>query len=62
MHSDNCLIHYFNSKQNSVCEGKVKTIEILDNGMLSDHFGTGFFDEVSLLQIELMNLIKQRLN
>lgn len=59
---NDCVIHYFNSTKNSINDDKVKTIEILENGMLSDQFGTGFFDEVSFLQVELMNLIKQRLN
>lgn len=62
MMSKDCVILYFNTKQSDITKEKVNTIEILDNGMLSDHFGSGFYDEVALLQIELMNLIKQRLN
>lgn len=61
--SDQCIIHYFNAKdkipQN---EPQVKDIEIYEDGTLSDHFGSGFFDEVSLLQIQLMKYWKENQN
>jgi predicted ATPase len=63
LNQNDCVINYFNtSKKESIREPLVKHIEILDNGMLSDYFGPGFYDETTVLQVELMNLIKQQLN
>ncbi len=61
--SEDCIIHYFNSNDRvTKNEPKVKSIEINNEGALSDHFGSGFFDEVSLLQIELMKYWKENQN
>ncbi len=63
LNQNDCVINYFNSSKNELNqEPKVKQIEILEGGMLSDHFGPGFYDEIAGLQIELLNLIKQQLN
>lgn len=60
---DKCVINYFNSDENvSKYEPKVKTIEITENGDLTDNFGPGFFDESTMLQFELMKLNKSQLN
>lgn len=61
--SENCIINYFNSNDNvNKNEPKVKAIKILDDGSLSDHFGTGFFDEVSLLQVQMRKILKENAN
>ncbi len=61
--SENCIIHYFNANENvTQNEPKVKAIEIVEDGTLSDHFGSGFFDEVYLLQVQMRNFLKQNAN
>jgi energy-coupling factor transporter ATP-binding protein EcfA2 len=58
-------IHYFNSDDNvdeSQGEPKVKNIQIIESGGLTDNFGPGFFDEAHNLKFELLKINKQQLN
>ena len=57
------VIYYFNDP-NKIPEGEkqVKKIEILEDGSLSDDFGSGFFDEATNLKFELMELRKAQKN
>ncbi|MFN3850858.1 MAG: DUF3696 domain-containing protein [Spirosomataceae bacterium] len=57
MKKEDIVIYYFHDP-NNVPEGEkqVKKIEILEDGSLSDDFGTGFFDEADNLAINLFNL------
>jgi len=48
------IIYYFNNTS------LVKTIYILEDGTLSEDFGTGFFDETDKLAIDLYNLRKAK--
>ncbi len=55
--ADDSVIYYFNDPNNiPVGEQQVKKIEILEDGSLSDDFGSGFFDEADNLSINLFNL------
>lgn len=59
----NCIIYYFNIDENvSDKEPKVKSIEITENGNLTDNFGPGFFDEATRLQFELLKLNRNQSN
>lgn len=50
--SDIVKIYYFG--KNNLKKSEVKTIDIYQNGKLSDDFGEGFFDMATDLQIQLM--------
>ena len=50
------VIYYFNDPNIPAGEKQVKKIEILEDGSLSDDFGSGFFDEADNLAINLFNL------
>ncbi len=51
------VIYYFNDPNNIPAgEKQVKKIEILEDGSLSDDFGSGFFDEADNLAINLFNI------
>lgn len=57
------VIYYFNDPNNiPVGEQQVKKIEILEDGSLSDDFGSGFFDEATNWKFELMELRKAQKN
>lgn len=57
------VIYYFNDPNNiPVGEKQVKKIEILEDGSLSDDFGSGFFDEATNWKFELMELRKAQKN
>jgi predicted ATPase len=57
------VIYYFNAdKYVTRDEPKVKRINIKPNGNLSDNFGTGFFDETTQLQFDLMKINKVQNN
>ena len=59
MKKDDIVIYYFNDPNNiPVGEKQVKKIEILEDGSLSDDFGSGFFDEAANWKFELMQLRK----
>lgn len=61
--TEDCIIHYFNSDENlSDQEPKVKSIEITENGNMTDNFGPGFYDEATLLKFELLKLNKMQTN
>lgn len=58
---ENSVIYFFNSdKYVTSLEPKVKKIEILENGNLSDTFGPGFYDEALKLQFDLMKFHKEK--
>ena len=63
---DDVVIYYFNKPDNpNVLNGEieqVKKIEILEDGYLSDDFGTGFFDEAQKIAISLFGLSKSQNN
>lgn len=55
--ANDSVIYYFNDPNNiPVGEQQVKKIEILEDGSLSNDFGSGFFDEADNLSINLFNL------
>lgn len=57
MKSEDVVIHYFNDpKSIPPGEKQVKKITILEDGNLSDDFGTGFFDEASHWELELLKI------
>ena len=57
MKKEDIVIYYFNDPNNIPAgEPQVKKIEILEDGSLSDDFGSGFFDEADNLAINLFNL------
>ena len=57
------VIYYFNADKNaSLIEPKVKEIEILENGNLSDSFGEGFYDESTKLKFDLAKLNRIQYN
>lgn len=59
------IIYYFHEPNNvPVREKQVKKIEILEDGSLSDDFGSGFFDEAANWELELLRLknLKNRQN
>jgi hypothetical protein len=59
----NSNIYYFNDPNNiPVGEPQVKKIEILEDGSLSDDFGSGFFDEATNWKFELLKLKKTQQN
>lgn len=47
------ILYYFNSI-NTENKDLLKTIEINDNGSLSSEFGSGFYDEATVLKLELL--------
>ncbi len=55
--AEDSVIYYFHDP-NNVPEGEkqVKRIDILEDGSLSDDFGTGFFDEAANWELELLRL------
>ena len=57
MKKEDIVIYYFHDP-NNVPEGEpqVKKIEILEDGSLSSDFGTGFFDEATNWELELLRL------
>jgi predicted ATPase len=56
-------IYYFNDPNNIPAgEPQVKKIEILEDGSLSDDFGSGFFDEATNWKFELLQLRKAQKN
>jgi predicted ATP-dependent endonuclease of OLD family len=56
MKKEDVVIYYFHDPNNTPeGEKQVKKIEILEDGSLSDDFGTGFFDEADNLAINLFN-------
>lgn len=60
---EKAVIYYFNSDEFvTKQEPKVKLLEITENGNLTDNFGTGFYDEATKLQFELMRLNKEQRN
>ena len=57
MKKEDIVIYYFNDPNNIPAgEKQVKKIEILEDGSLSDDFGSGFLDEADNLAINLFNL------
>ena len=61
--SNHVSIYYLNNdKDVNEREPKIKKIEITKTGGLSDTFGTGFFDETSNLQFEILQLKKDQFN
>ncbi|MBM3435736.1 MAG: DUF3696 domain-containing protein, partial [Bacteroidetes bacterium] len=58
---EDSVIYYFNHP-NEVAKGaeQVKEIKILEDGSLSDDFGTGFFDEADKIALELYNLQRKK--
>jgi predicted ATPase len=63
MKKEDIVIYYFNDPNNiPVGEPQVKKIEILEDGSLSDDFGSGFFDEATNWKFELLKLKKTQQN
>ena len=61
--TESSVIYYFNAdKYVNHKEPKIKKIEILENGNLSDTFGPGFYDETTRLQFDLMKLNQEQKN
>jgi predicted ATPase len=61
--TEKSIIYYFNAdKYVTATEPKVKTIRISENGNLSDTFGSGFYDEATHLQFNLMKLNQEQSN
>ena len=57
------IIYYFNSEKYVTTKKKrINEIKINKNGGLTDTFGSGFFDETSRLQYELLKLNKSQNN
>jgi energy-coupling factor transporter ATP-binding protein EcfA2 len=57
MKKEDIVIYYFNDPNNvPKGEKQVKRIDILEDGSLSDDFGTGFFDEAANWELELLRL------
>ena len=55
------VIYYFNDPNNiPEYEKQVKKIEILEDGSLSDDFGSGFFDEASNWELELLRIKRNK--
>lgn len=60
---DHSIIYYFNADEYvDADQPKVKKIEINSNGMLSDDFGPGFYDEAIRLRFDLMKTNSEQLN
>lgn len=54
---DNSVIYYFHKPDEiPIDEKQIKRIDILEDGSLSDDFGTGFFDEAANWELELLRL------
>lgn len=53
MNCSDTIIYYFNETQN-IEQNKTIEIDVLENGTLTNDFGTGFFDEATNLKIELL--------
>lgn len=63
MKKEDINIYYFHDPNNVPAgEPQVKKIEILEDGSLSDDFGSGFFDEATNWKFELMELRKAQKN
>ncbi len=63
MKKEDIVIYYFNDPNNIPAgEPQVKKIEILEDGSLSDDFGSGFFDEATNWKFELLQLRKAQKN
>lgn len=61
--AESSVIYYFNAdKYVNNQEPKVKKIDILENGNLSETFGPGFYDETTRLQFDLMKLNQEQKN
>ncbi len=61
MKKEDIVIYYFNDPNNIPAgEPQVKKIEILEDGSLSDDFGSGFFDEAANWELELLRLKKNK--
>ncbi|MCU0327034.1 MAG: AAA family ATPase [Spirosomaceae bacterium] len=61
MKKEDVVIYYFHDPNNTPeGEKQVKKIEILEDGSLSDDFGTGFFDEAANWELELLRLKKNK--
>lgn len=62
--SNDSIIYYFNHPKKILKKGEkqVKEIRILDNGSLSDNFGSGFTDETESLLLDLMKLNRAQQN
>lgn len=57
--AENVIIHYFNSEKDKKSEGEIcKEIRINEDGVLTDSFGSGFFDEATRLKFDLLKLHK----
>jgi hypothetical protein len=57
MRKEDSVIYYFHDPNNvPKGEKQVKRIDILEDGSLSDDFGTGFFDEAANWELELLRL------
>jgi hypothetical protein len=57
MKKEDVVIYYFHDPNNvPKGEKQVKRIDILEDGSLSDDFGTGFFDEAANWELELLRL------
>ena len=57
--SENVIIHYFNSEKDKKSEGEIcKEIRINEDGVLTESFGSGFFDEATRLKFDLLKLHK----
>jgi len=62
MKKEDIVIYYFNDPNNIPAgEPQVKKIEILEDGSLSDDFGSGFFDEAANWELELLRLKKNKI-
>lgn len=55
------LIYYFNSPEGTLGE-RFKKIEVLENGSLSESFGSGFYDEATNWRFELHKIQSQQNN
>jgi predicted ATPase len=63
LNPDDIIIYYFNDPLHlGKNENHIKRIEILKDGSLSDDFGTGFYDEATTWQWELLRLKGLRKN
>ena len=59
--ANDSVIYYFNDPNNIPAgETQVKKIEILEDGSLSDDFGSGFFDEAANWELELLRIKRNR--
>ena len=61
LNNDHLKIYYFNNPDTAT-ENQIISIEVFDNGGLSQNFGEGFFDEASRLRFNLLEINNSQKN